>query len=63
MLIQESYAATASYESSRVLVRPIGLDVVEVGGSHPLGPNKFLNICFYSDRLRLYAGWMMRAQR
>ena len=33
--------------STRVLVRPIGLDMVEVGGSNPPGPTKFLSICFY----------------
>jgi len=27
-------------ESTRVLVRPIGLDMVEVGGSNPPGPTK-----------------------
>ena len=32
--------------STRVLVRPIGLDMVEVGGSNPPGPTKFLSICF-----------------
>jgi hypothetical protein len=29
------------------LVRPIGLDMVEVGGSNPPGPTKFLGLCFY----------------
>ena len=33
--------------STRVLVRPIGLDMVEVGDSNPPGPTKFLSICFY----------------
>ena len=33
---------------TRVLVRPIGLDMVEVGGSNPPGPTKFLSLCFYS---------------
>ena len=33
--------------STRVLVRPIGLDMVEVGGSNPPGPTKFLGLCFY----------------
>ena len=33
--------------STRVLVRPIGLDMVEVGGSNPPGPTKFLRLCFY----------------
>ena len=33
--------------STRVLVRPIGLDMVEVGGSNPPGPTKFLSRCFY----------------
>ena len=28
-------------EPTRVLVRPIGLDVVEVGGSNPPGPTKY----------------------
>jgi hypothetical protein len=32
----------------RVLVRPIGLDMVEVGGSNPPGPTKILSLCFYS---------------
>jgi len=32
----------------RVLVRPIGLDMVEVGGSNPPGPTKFLSLCFCS---------------
>jgi hypothetical protein len=32
----------------RVLVRPIGLDMVEVGGSNPPGPTNFLRHCFYS---------------
>ena len=27
-------------KSTRVLVRPIGLDMVEVGGSNPPGPTK-----------------------
>ena len=34
--------------STRVLVRPIGLDMVEVGGSNPPGPTNFLSPCFYS---------------
>ena len=34
--------------STRDLVRPIGLDMVEVGGSNPPGPTKILNLCFYS---------------
>ena len=34
-------------ESPHVLVRPIGLDMVEVGGSNPPGPTKFLSRCFY----------------
>ena len=34
--------------STRVLVRPIGLDMVEVGGSNPPGPTKFSSFCFYS---------------
>ena len=34
--------------STRVLVRPVGLDMVEVGGSNPHGPAKFLSLCFYS---------------
>ena len=29
--------------STRVLVRPIGLDMVEVGGSNPPGPTKIKN--------------------
>ena len=29
-------------------MRPIGLDMVEVGGSNPLGPTKLLRRCFYS---------------
>ena len=33
--------------STRVLVRPIGLDMVKVGGSNPPGPTKFLSLCFY----------------
>jgi len=33
--------------STRVLVRPIGVDMVEVGGSTPPGPTKFLSLCFY----------------
>jgi len=31
---------TSFDESTRVLVRPIGLDMVEVGGSNPPGPTK-----------------------
>ena len=39
----------ATFEAStRVLVRPIGLDMVEVGGSNPPGPTKILSLCFYS---------------
>ena len=34
--------------STRVLVRPIGLDMAEVGGSNPPGPTKFSSFCFYS---------------
>ena len=34
--------------STRALVRPVGLDMVEVGGSNPPGPAKFLSLCFYS---------------
>ena len=33
--------------STRVLLRPIGLDMVEVGGSNPPDPNKFLSLRFY----------------
>jgi len=32
---------TSFDESTRVLVRPIGLDMVEVGGSNPPGPTNF----------------------
>ena len=32
--------------STRVLSRPIDLDMAEVGGSTPPGPAKFLNLCF-----------------
>ena len=31
---------TSFNASTRVLVRPIGLDMVEVGGSNPPGPTK-----------------------
>ena len=34
--------------STRDLVRPIGRDMVEVGGSNPSGPTKILSLCFYS---------------
>ena len=33
--------------ATRVLLRPIGLDMVEVVGSNPPGPNKFLSLRFY----------------
>ena len=46
-LIRPSDPATFS-ASTRVLVRPIGLDMVEVGGSNPPGPTNFLRHCFYS---------------
>ena len=39
---------TSFNASTRVLVRPIGLDMVEVGGSNPPGPTKFSSFCFYS---------------
>ena len=29
-------------------MRPIDLDMVEVGGSKPTGPTKYLSLCFYS---------------
>ena len=38
-LIRPSDPATFS-ASTRVLVRPVGLDMVEVGGSNPPGPTK-----------------------
>ena len=47
ILIWVRQAATFN-ESTRVLVRPIGLDMVEVGGSNPPGPTRFLSPCFYS---------------
>ena len=40
-------AALGFEASTRVLARPIGLDMVEVGGSNPPGPTKFLSRCFY----------------
>ena len=39
ILIWVRQAATFN-ESTRVLVRPIGLDMVEVGGANPPGPTK-----------------------
>ena len=49
---------TSFDESTRVLVRPIGLDMVEVGGSNPPGPTKFLSLCFYSTLFfRNHACW------
>ena len=33
--------------STRGVVRPIGLDMVEVGGSSPPGPIKFSGLCFF----------------
>ena len=41
-------SSTSFRPSTRVLVRPIGLDMVEVGGSNPPGPTKILSLCFYS---------------
>ena len=40
ILIWVRQAATFN-GSTRVLVRPIGLDMVEVGGSNAPGPNNF----------------------
>ena len=37
----------------RVLVRPIGLDMVEVGGSNPPGPYKKLSICLNATFLKI----------
>jgi hypothetical protein len=36
-------SSTSFRPSTRVLVRPIGLDMVEVGGSNPPGPTKIKN--------------------
>ena len=33
----------------RVLMRQIGLDMVEVSGANPPGSTKFLSPCFYSS--------------
>ena len=45
--------------STRVLVRPIGLDMVEVGGSNPPGHTKFWGLCFYSIFFQNRAFWLV----
>ena len=62
ILIWLGQAATFS-ASTRVLVRPIGLDMVEVGGSNPPGPTKFLSLCLYSTLfLKNRAFWRVSAR-
>ena len=49
--------------STRVLVRPTGLDMVEVGGTNPPGPTKFLSPCFYSTLFfQNHAFWRVSAR-
>ena len=58
------FARASLATSMRVLVRPIGLDMEEVGGSNPTGPTKnnkpgtkpgsFFNGCAQACRVRLF---------